>query len=558
MKKTIALFLVSFCFVFLEAISSSSPGVENNLSLSAKDDSSSENIRLSSGIKSSFSPEVEDNLSLSAKDDSSSKNIRSFSGIKSISADFVLNKALIKQIKKQGGHLISDRVGSYILRAESLAEDKKYDQAIELLDYHYQRDTFTKAEKAQFALNIAYLYKFNKNNKTALAYFQKALDLKSLPYNQSLSALYNVSQIYVEEENYDKALKQLKFWFSINENPFPQSYILLAHCYYAKNHIQKALKYVEKTISLISKPKENWLQFAVAIYLKQKKYKKAQIFLERLVALYPANPSHWKQLAGVYLYREKRHYAFITLDMAEKMGHLKTKREYLNLSSLYMEQGLSYQGALLLKQKMKEHLIPKEQKNFEILAEAFWLAREEKSSLFYLKEAAKTAKKLLFFLKYGQRLLSLEMWLEAEKAFKTALNTKEIQKSIQEIQKYNKELARMKKLEMEKFFPNIYQKIDKMQISGQIQPVQNKKTSLGKEDNKSKGKKLIAPPTNHLEKIYFGIGMALYKQKNYEQALSYFKKSIDVDDTFVRGYQWIEWAEKSLLEQQAVLKNLGQ
>ena len=277
---------------------------------------------------------------------------------------FHLNKVLIKQIKKQGVHLISDRVGTYILRAEGLMESKQYDQAIELLDYHYQRDTFTKAEKAQFTLHIGRIYKHKENNRKSLVYFQKALDLKALPYNQHLSALYNISQIHIEKERYDKALELLKIWFSINENPFPQSYILLAYCYYEQNQIPIALKYVEKTLSLVGKPKENWLQFAVAIYLKQKNYEKAQSSLERLVALYPSNPSHWKQLAGVYLYRDKNHYAFITLDMADKMGHLNRKSEYLNLSALYIQQGLPYQGALLLKQKISENVIPREQKKF--------------------------------------------------------------------------------------------------------------------------------------------------------------------------------------------------
>ena len=58
-----------------------------------------------------------------------------------------------------------------------------------------------------------------------------------------------------------------------------------------------------------------------------------------------------------------------------------------------------------------------------------------------------------------------------------------------------------------------------------------------------------APPTNYLEHIYLGIGIALYNQKKYEEALLYFKKSIEVKDTFLSGYQWIDYAETSLLEQ---------
>ena len=275
---------------------------------------------------------------------------------------FPLNTKLIKKIKSQGHTLVSDRVGDYILRAEDLADSKKYNKAIELLEYHYQRESWTKTEKAHFAMQLGYLYKKVKNNKKSLFYLQKALDLKALPYPQHLSVLYYISQIHVEKEDYNQALKLLKLWFSINTKPFPSSYILLAHCYYAKGKNQKALKYVEKTLSFVKKPLESWLQFAVAIHLKQKNYKKAQSHLEKLVALYPANSTHWKQLAGVYLHLDKISHAFVTLDMANKMGHLKNKEEYINLSSLYIDQAMPYQGAKFLKEKLLQNLIPKDKK----------------------------------------------------------------------------------------------------------------------------------------------------------------------------------------------------
>ena len=353
---------------------------------------------------------------------------------------FPLNKALIKKLKKQGGSLISDRVGSYILRAENLAENKKYNKAIELLEFHYNKAD--KSEKANFAVQLAYLYKQTNNSKKALKYFQTALDSKQLDYNQYLSTLYYTAQIFIEQDKYDKGFNLLKKWFSINERPHPSSYILLAHCYYVKNNIPLALKYVEITLSLVTKPKESWLKFAAALYLKEKNYKKAQPYLERLVTLYPASAGSWKQLAGVYMYLDEPQKAFVTLDMAYKMGHLKSKTEYINLISLYIEQGLPFQGAQLLQKKMGQDIIPQNQKNLELTAGAFYLAREGKQSLVYLKKASKTAKNSKFFLNYGQRLLEQEEWVEAERIFKKALQTEDIKETIQEIENYKKSLVK--------------------------------------------------------------------------------------------------------------------
>ena len=484
---------------------------------------------------------------------------------------FPLNHTLIKQIKKQGRTLMSDRVGGYILRAEGLASDKKYDKAIDLLEYHYKKGSFTKSEKAQFAMYLGSFYKQDNKHEKSLFYLQKALDLKGMAYPQYLSTLYNLAQIHVEKESYDKALELLKLWFSINEKPFPQSYILLAHCHYAKDQLQLALKYVEKTIALVAKPKESWLSFAVAIYIKQKKYDKAQSHLERLVALYPSRAVHWRQLANIYLILDKIKHAFVTLDIANKMGHLKNKSDYMNLFSFYLEQSMPYQGAELLKQKIKQKLVPKEQKNLERLAEAFWIAREEKSALVYLKEASKTASRPEFFVNYGGRLLEREQWVNAEKIFRRALQTKKIKETLKNIQNYKKELALANRSKNDfsqyilpqsgNFKDGSDQKVNSTASNKKGKIQQTKGAIVGKNDKQnSKDKKLAvlkAPPINGLENIYLGIGIALYHQEKYTEALPYFKKSIEVNDTFISGYQWIDYTETAILEKRQKKEQLG-
>ena len=469
---------------------------------------------------------------------------------------FPLNKPLIQKLKKQGGFLMSDRMGEYILRAENLASNKKYDKAIELLEFHYNKAT--KSEKANFAVQLAYLYKQANNNNKALEYFQSALDSNNLDYNQYLSTLYYIAQISIEKENYDKGLELLKLWFSINERPHPSSYILLAHCYYVKNNIPLALKYVEITLSLVTKPKESWLKFAVALYLKEKNYKKAKPYLERLVALYPATASHWKQLAGVYLFLDESQKAFVTLDMAYKMGHLKNKTEYLNLISLYIEQGLPYQGAKLLQKKIKQNIIPKDQKNLELIAGAFYLAREEKQSLAYLKQASKTAEDSKFFLNYGQRLLEQEEWKTAEQAFKKALQTEDMQEIIKQIENYKKNLAKNRTLTPFQQNKNYQKELSIKSLDSKNYKDNNQELKSNLENTETLQKQEQAPPTNYLEHIYLGIGIALYNQQKYEEALLYFKKSIEVKDTFLSGYQWIDYTETSLSEQKKKQEQLNE
>ena len=447
-----------------------------------------------------------------------------------------LNSKLIKELKRATASLVSERVGNYILRSESLVTGKKYDKAIDLLEYHYKRkEELSDLERAHLALHLASIYrqievKGNKkaekiNREKAFSYFQKALDSKTLDYNSYLNGLYNIVQLYAEMDETEKSFETLKKWFSINKNPHPSSYVLLAGMYFTKDDIDESLKYIEYVLNTVSKPKENWLQFAVAIHLKKKNYKKAQSYLERLVALFPGQAKNWTQLAGVYLLQNDHKKAFITLEIAYKMGYVKKKSELLNLAALYIDQEMPYQSGKLVEKGIKENIIPKEKKTLELQAEAFYLAREGEKSLSSLREASQMTKDPKFFLKYGQRLLHEEKWVEAENVFRKVLNFDKMKKSLASIQDYKKQLAQSKR---------------------QNHQEQREARFVASSQNLEENTELKAPATFDLEKVYLYLGISLSSQNKSNQALVAFNQAIEIDDTYLEAYQWIDFTDKKL------------
>ena len=223
---------------------------------------------------------------------------------------------------------------------------------------------------------------------------------------------------------------------------------------------------------------------------------------------------------------------------------------------------------------MKQDIIPSDQKNLELTAQAFYLARERKQSLSYLKKASKTATESKFFLNYGQRLLAEEEWKTAEKIFKKALQTQDIKETLEQIENYKESLKNkdISAFNESNIYPNelSIEKQKNIQAEKATDNSENKEsnlkeitndykitdTSKNKKSNSEEkiGKQEKAPPTNYLEHIYLGIGIALYNQKKYEEALIYFKKSIEVKDTFLTGYQWIDYTETSLKEEKQPLQ----
>ena len=458
-----------------------------------------------------------------------------------------LNKALLARIKKRGRGFVSDSVGRYITRAVEMAEDKEYGPSIELLEWHYNRGSLSPLEKAKLGLYIARFHRQNKAYKKSRLWLKKSINLESLGPPDHLQALFALSQTYAQEENYDKAMTYLKLWFSLNENPAPQAYILLARCHYGKNRILQALKYAEHGLSLIDSPKESWLMFVSGLHIRQKRYKKALPHLESLVALYPARASHWRQLAGVYLRLEQNGPALVTLDLMRKMGHLKDKAGVLNLASLYMQRGQPHQGAKLLSHLMERGIVPPERAYWELTAEGWLLARERETALMYLKRAAKTAQRTGFFIRYGQILLEQESWSVAQSAFEKALGTKEMLETAKSLlaQKKTKALQRQKQSQW----------LDSLQGSASLKLVlydtqSNPPKGQLEKQEPEKEQPLVAS-LNKLKNIQLGMGTALYGQKQYRSALSWFKKAVELDEGFLPAWEWMDQTEKKILEEEA-------
>ena len=182
---------------------------------------------------------------------------------------------------------------------------------------------------------------------------------------------------------------------------------------------------------------------------------------------------------------------------------MQKKHDILSLAHLYMDQKLPYQSAKLLEERIKMKNLPKNKKNLSLLSEAFYQAREGKESLKYLKEAVNYAKEFKLFVLYGHRLLEQEQWMEAEKTLKEALKEADAKEVLENIKIYQEEVA----------------------------------------ETSSAGE---APETNHLENVYLSLGISVFYQKRYEEALDYFKKSIEVKDTLLPSYEWIELTEKTI------------
>ena len=398
-----------------------------------------------------------------------------------------LNRSQVKALKSRSAGLISQKVYKQLSRGYDLASSKKYKQALKALKDYSKKSHLRKGERAEIFRNIGLIYAQEGNNIQAESYLRKALNTKYLPYHLHLSVLYNLAQLALSQEKYVKTKQILETWFAVNENPVTQGYILLAICYSEQKQVDKALVLVEKAIKLSSSPAESWLKFALLLYIKRENYKKSQSLLEQLVAQFPSRKEYWKQLLGVYLKLDQSKKALITLELASKMGYLKTQTEYLTLASLYINEEIPLKGAQILNQKIKEKLIQPKPEYLKLRAEAYWMARENKKAMTSFKEAILKAKDENIYIIYGNLLIQEERWKQAEDVFRKA-------KSF-----YKPELKEKK--------------------------------------------------SYSFARVHLGLGMTLFHQNKYEEALIAFRKAFEFDSDLSSAFYWIQYTETALKEQ---------
>ncbi len=319
-----------------------------------------------------------------------------------------------EELKSRSAGLISKGTHRRLSRAHSLMGKDKVTEAIAVLDRLMKTTAERPHEKAQVMQALGFAYAQKDNYKMAIKHLQGAIDLKTLPYGPTMSTLYTIAQVHVTQENYDVALKKINEWFSIADDPSPDAYVLKATIFAQKKMQKEALALVTKAIDLSDKPKESWLAFAVAMNYELEHYKEAGRLLEKLVGLYPQKKKYWKQLTGVYLNLDMNKKALATMELAEKGDYLEQDSEIMNLVSLFIYGGIPLKGARLLEKSLKAGSVPKTQKNYEILGDAWAQAEEMDKALAAFAQSASLAKDGRIFAKQGRIYLEQENWKKAD------------------------------------------------------------------------------------------------------------------------------------------------
>jgi len=319
-----------------------------------------------------------------------------------------------------------NRVYTQLARAQKLADDGDKIAGFDVLDEVKDRiDSLNSYEQAMLWNFYGFMYYANDDIDNAIDSFQKVVEQQAIPQSLYLSTLYSLTQLAMQQQQYDQALSFLKQWQVNNSKPLNAGQeILFAQIYYQSKAFKKSLQHVDKAMALVKAknelPKENWLILQRADYYALKQPKKVTEVLETLVRLFD-KPQYWLQLSAMYGEIGKEDKQLAVMEAAYQAGYVTKDNDITTLAQLYLYHGAPYKCAALLDYALANGKVKAEQKYLNLLAQSYLAAKENNKAIPVLQQLSKIAENGQYDAQLAQTYLNIEKWQKATNAAEKAL-----------------------------------------------------------------------------------------------------------------------------------------
>lgn len=324
----------------------------------------------------------------------------------------------------QGGDASQYTVGQYayekLSEANEAIAEEKFAEARAVLEQMAEKRGLNPHEQALLYQTLGMLEAEQENYAGAARHVEKSLALQALPPDQQLRMTYNLAQLYVATEQFDRAIPLLEKWFAQTENPQPLSYYQLAGAYVQAEQSEKALAPARKAVELSESPKESWIQLLVALYFEKREYAKIRPLLEQLVERFPKK-TYWMQLAAVYSELGEEKKSLAVHQIAYEQGLLDRDAEIRMLAQLLLFHELPYRAGRVLEKGLEDGVVEADASAYELLANSWISARNYERAIAPLERAAELSKSGDLYVRLAQVQMERERWDEAVAALRAAI-----------------------------------------------------------------------------------------------------------------------------------------
>ena len=284
--------------------------------------------------------------------------------------------------------VLNETVYWELTRVDAKIEEKKYDEAEDILRYWYKKNWRSRSyNKAVIARTYGFFLFQRERFEEALEKLQTAYDENALPLVEATSLVQAMAQLYSSQGQIPKAKELLlNFIEKAESNPKPvpgmhNVYAITALIYASEKNYDIAYDFINLAISLSTAFREDWYQLKFAIEYNREDYLNAEISAKELLLNKPENKRYYVQLSAIYNILEKYDLSLATIEVSYMKGLLEKPEEFTNLASFYLYKQNPAMSARVLETALSNNNIEFDKANAKLLSDAWLFAKERSRSL---------------------------------------------------------------------------------------------------------------------------------------------------------------------------------
>jgi tetratricopeptide (TPR) repeat protein len=321
----------------------------------------------------------------------------------------------------------SETTARKLLKVFELADEEKYQQALDVLEPLTRKKKLKKYDKAKVYETRGYMFAALERYDDARKSFEKALEQDYLPDASIESLKYGLAQLYLADptpENLDRSIALLNEWFENAENPGYQPHFLLAAAYAQQDAWDKALPHARLAVEKAEtqgKVTEQFYGLLLAMEFQNGNLMESLEVLKILATRYPKK-QYYMQLAYAYSNMGDDDRAMATLQLAYSLDLLDRDREFSQLAQRLLFAEVPWQAAKVMMAGFEKGVLEETADNYELLANSLLHAREYDKALEPLSKAAEMSEDGDLYIRLAQVHLEIENWKDARTALEAAID----------------------------------------------------------------------------------------------------------------------------------------
>ncbi len=270
----------------------------------------------------------------------------------------------------------------------------------------------------------AYINIERGNRQAAVNDLLTALNKGYIPEADAKQTYYNIAQIYLQDEDVNKALEYMTKWRQAGGVPDRTQKWQLAVLYQRVDNFSESIRWAEEVKRDDGSSNYKQEVYDLLIYLYNQTGDKAKLaaVLEEVLVRNPTERKYWDAIAGNYFAANEERKAFEVQKAMYLAGLLSKEDEIMRVVNFYNRFNAPYHAARILEKEMNSGRVSKTLDRLELLANLYQVAREHEKAIPVIQAAADAGGGGAMYERLGRSYADLQKWDEAEGALTKALS----------------------------------------------------------------------------------------------------------------------------------------